>query len=147
MNIATVFEIGQTVFQIALDSERIWETCTACEGEGNVTLHDESLLCPKCHGRGGQHVWKPKKWHVHGPFQIGQVGVVVRRVRPSEGMIADERCVCRDGLWYEEEYMLVQTGIGTGTAYQQSRLFATDEEAQAVADQNNRVGKNFEKRR
>ena len=147
MNIVTAFKIGQTVFQVALESEVVWETCTACEGKGTVVLGGESLCCPKCHGNGGENVWMPHRWKVNGPFQIGQVGVRVRVPRPDQRDIDEGRWVERDGDWYEEKYMLVQTGIGSGQVYQAGRLYATDEEAQAVVDEHNRIGKDFDKRR
>ena len=147
MNIVTAFEIGQAVFEVALESEAVWETCTACEGTGKVTLHGESLCCPKCHGKGGKNVWMPRRWKVKGPFHVGQVEVCVRAPQPHQSAIADERWVQDGEVWREEKYMLVQTGVGSGRVYRASRLYATAEEAQALADEYNRIGKDFGKRR
>ena len=132
MNISTRFNLGQKVWQVALARERVWKKCSVCSGTGNINLHAEEYRCPKCYGRQGQHRHKPLAWTVSGPFTVGLVRPTLRTTMPPENELG--RWKQKGAYWLCEEYMLTQTGIGSGSVYTAERLYGTEGGAQAIAE-------------
>ena len=70
---------------------------------------------------------RPKNWHVIGPMTIGQVRV---EITDSKG-IEDEDVFDNymPQKWEREQYMCVETGIGSGILYSSGELFNKKEDA------------------
>lgn len=69
-----------------------------------------------------------KKWVLSGPLTIGQVRAVVTESPGREGEeLFDNYKPQQD---YKEEYMCVETGIGTGRVYYHTDVFHDIESAQ-----------------
>lgn len=140
MNIETKFDLGDRVWQTWNGSESYWEPCAFCNATGRISSADGSLTsaCPTCYGRKGDTEWRPKAWLVNGPFTVGQVRV---QITDSPGLDQSDEPIEWDNYKArtdsEEKYMLVETGIGSGTLHDADNLHATEEEAQAACEQRN----------
>jgi len=77
-------------------------------------------------------------WLVIGPMTIGQVRAVVTDSPGVEGKEAFSNYM--EQCNYEEDYMCVETGIGSGRAYRSNRLFSDRASAEAAAKELNRAG-------
>ena len=84
---------------------------------------------------GVQKVYPTDRWEIIGPLIIGQIRVTLT---DSPGL-PDEKTFdnYKAKKEYTEEYMCVETGIGSGQVYPMERLFKYKEEAQAIV-----VGRN-----
>lgn len=48
MQLTTLYNVGDTVWVLAVKSETAHVACTACTSTGKVTLEDVEYRCPKC---------------------------------------------------------------------------------------------------
>jgi len=120
MKLETRYGLNEQVVLIANRREKQDVTCSACKGRGKVFLDGAIFECvaPRCHGVGTYVDWLPTKWLVTRRLTIGLV-----RLSVSTDV--------------DEEYMAVETGIGTGSVYRVADLCATAEAAQAECDRRN----------
>lgn len=119
MIIETKYNIGDTVWQILKEQDRVFEPCGACDGTGRVQLTDGiRYSCPACKGNKGSYTFVGRKWLVKSRLTIGQIRVHV-------------------GGEEEERYMMHETGINSGTLYNGATLFGSEESAQAECDRRN----------
>ena len=143
MLIETKYNLGDIVYPIHKTCEQIWIPCKSCGETGIITYNDgEQDKCPKCWGEKGRVEWQSTKWmlidnypkevknkaiergdHVwFPPFKIGQVRV--EQEKNSK----------------EVQYMCVETGVGSGTIWNEDQLFLSKEEAQLECDKKNIIG-------
>lgn len=140
MIIETKFDLGAIVWNAWNGIESYWDPCEFCAATGQVSSADGNTLrpCPECYGRKRAMKSRPKAWFVSGPFTVGQVRV---EVTDSPGIDLSDEPFEWDNYKAkknsEERYMLVETGIGTGTLHDAANLFATEEEALAACDERN----------
>ena len=128
MKIETKFDLGQMVYVVQPKTEDIWEDCPVCGGTGYVDIKGKKYECPdgECHyGR----VFKGTKRNQYKTTVYSKIG----QVRVEIG---------KDS--YKECYMLVSTGIGTGTLWYDdeergSRMFATKKEADEYCNEKNNI--------
>lgn len=123
MTLETEFDLGQYVYAIAKLNVRTWIPCSFCSETGYITGADEKRrICPECYGRHGENQWLPEAWQVRNdelPLTVGRAEVkVTDRER-------------------EERYMMVETGVGTGSVYDSDNLFASLREAKAACKKRN----------
>jgi hypothetical protein len=126
MSIDTKYNVGDKVW--VADYERVNERlqCPDCLGRGIwlATLPSDEILkipCPTCEcgyqgSRGyveGPYVYGPKVWQ----GTVGSIGV------DTYASKEDERI----------KYMLCETGVGSGTLYDEGRLYSDEEMARLVA--------------
>lgn len=145
MKIETKFDLGQKVYRIGTTSERTKATCAKCAGTGacRVTFADltaGTLRCDHCHGTGWVYVEPVAGWAVRGTDVIGQVRVQETRsdgLPGYEDWQSGQHNLGPRPYSYEEQYMLVGTGIGSGTIWPVAKLFASNEEALAECDRLN----------
>jgi hypothetical protein len=125
MNIQTKFGLGDSVYRICKDHVTKYVPCNYCDGTGKVTVVGKpERTCPDCTGRKGKDEWFGQEWQVlNGIDKIGNVRVSL--YFDSEGGID------------EYQYMLFETGVGSGTLWKADQLYATEEEAQAECDKRN----------
>lgn len=124
------FNLHQEVWAISHETFRRIVKCKVCAQTGKVTIKEDEYVCPKCDGRSTHPVWEGQKWFVeHFAAEVGKI--TIQRTIPHE--YRDES---RDDT---NQYMLVPTGIGSGSVWYEEYLFATLEEAQADCDRRNGV--------
>lgn len=76
-----------------------------------------------------------KKVELNGPWKIGQVRVEITDSPGIEGEELFDNYKSQKG--YKEQYMCVETGIGSGTLHDAKDLFST--ESEAIQEYNRRV--------
>jgi hypothetical protein len=131
MQLTSKYELGQRVFAIRSTEFRRIKTCITCEGTGKITLGDETFVCPKCGGSSAYPQRAGEKWYVEVESEIGKVSVDVYA----------ERFADRCEKLVKVEYMLVATGVGGGTLWDEDRLFADRESAEIACEIRN--GRNY----
>jgi len=80
---------------------------------------------------GVQKDYQTDSWHRIGPMVIGQVRVEITDSPGIEGEEVFDNYMAQKGK--KEQYMCVETGIGTGTIHYSDDLFTSKEEAKAEA--------------
>lgn len=130
MRIDTKYDLGATVYVIANAQAKAWEPCDFCGESGRIVgANDEGRSCPECYGRRGRDVWLPTAWRSYGARTVGQVRV---QIIDSPGCAGAD--LFKPQKTRDEEYMLVETGIGSGTVWKVEQLFATAEDAAAACE-------------
>lgn len=126
MKVETRFSCGDEVWTIYSESTYRKVDCLTCERSGSVKIGDETFICPKCHGQSKHDKCVGNLWHIGHKSRVGQV-TYEHRV----------------GTGYEDgvtiRYMIVATGVGSGTVYKEENVLASREEAQSVCDARNAV--------
>lgn len=135
MKIETKYNCGDKVYNIQSRMEQVQGTCGFCNDTGRVTGQDKaSLCCPKCNGR-PPTTWLPRKYMVNPrAMTIGRLGYELTDNMGEAGSQFDNY---KPQHKVKEEYMLEETGIGSGTVYKVEMLFPTAEEAQTECDKLN----------
>lgn len=134
MIIETKFSLMQHVYGIGKVSRTASEPCPICDGTGEVEMvKGGKAKCPQafksCHyGRTNKTYTNP--W---APNYSGVVG----QVRTESEALAFRDEDERDQPETKVQYMLSSTGVGSGTLWSESDLFATAEEAQTECDTRN----------
>lgn len=130
MNITSRFNINQQVWSISKEQTREWQKCGPCDGTGNVVLKDgKERICPECYGRLGKYIYKDCEWQVGSMMTIGKVRVEITNFQKDDTFdnIGHYR---GDGHNVQsEDYMMYETGIGSGSIWHMDKLFASSEEA------------------
>ena len=114
------FELGQKVYAVSSvnDTKRVHKECEVCNSTGLVEVvgRDEKFTCPVCEGR---YVTE----HYGFKYVISYSKATIGNIKTCEYL----------KKYYNAEpeikYMLKETGIGSGTLWNENRLFATEEEA------------------
>lgn len=128
MKYESKFSIGDTVW---MTDDRVFHQiirCAACVNTGKVKIGAEEFICPKCSGRCAHEQYAGRKFYIYGQTTVGQVRVCDEPGRYNQ-----------DEPNPKYEYMLHDTGIGSGQIWKQESLFATKEEAQAFCDGRNGI--------
>lgn len=141
MEIVTEFEIGQKVWHVWNRIEREVGPCSICGGAGKVPVVGvgELIGCPKCYGKGetadGEQFVRTMVRDA--PMTVGKVEVSIEGPTYGrdgfESWDEDQHNMGPRSQKREERYMMVETGVGSGTLYYARDLFATLEEAEAEA--------------
>ena len=76
-----------------------------------------------------------KIWRVNGPLTIGQVRVTITDSPGLEGENLFDNYMAQKGT--EEEYMCIETGIGSGTLWSVEKLFQTKFAAEEFVNNKN----------
>lgn len=141
MKLESKFDFGQKVWALSTDRVRTTPPCGFCGGEQWVTgLNAERHLCPECRGDGHEVVFVDRGTTVIVAGTIGQI--MIKEVRSPGGnpgcseadMMGIEFDNYKAQASHKEEYMMVETGIGSGTCWHGEKLYASEDEAQAAAD-------------
>jgi len=84
---------------------------------------------------GIQKTYSTDSWCAIGPLTIGRVEV---KITDSPGIGGEDTFSnYMEQRGFEENYMCVETGIGTGTVYRVDTLFRTHDDAKAYAKKRN----------
>jgi len=126
--LTTKYDLRQTVWAIRNFAMPVNIKCGACNGAGLVLLSGEKFSCPKCAGSGLIGWIEPEMWRVETCGTIGRV----------TAQSTDERFVGEsDYPATHITYMLDATGIGSGTLWAETKLFASRADAQSECDRMN----------
>lgn len=126
MQLATKYDLGQRVWAIYHDSQRVQAPCAACDGEGQLALvKGGAVQCRECYGRRTVPTQRALGWRVRGPGVVGKV--TVERVAARYADDYPDRTV----------YMLDITGVGSGTLWSEDTLFPSEEDADAEVSARN----------
>lgn len=115
------FAIDDDVWVVRKESFRKMVECFPCDNTGKIDVRGESLICPKCSGRGEHEQYVGDRLYIAHNGKVGQVRIT--------------DCPSDEGLTYD--YMIDATGIGSGTIWKESDLFYTREEAEKNCDLEN----------
>ena len=145
MEIETKFDLGQKVFLIKYDREAIRVPCDKCGGVVEYeTPTGIKVKCDKCryaelhgHPYGSMGSFLDSQWYVCGSGTIGRISTTRHDYDGGDpgalGMNYQPQKPDSD----KEEYMLWETGIGSGTLHSPDKMFATEEDAQRECDLRN----------
>jgi ribosomal protein L37AE/L43A len=133
MILESQLDIGQKVWSIIRQQQRVDTTCSACDGKGTIHLQDStSWRCPKCRS-GVQTKIAKSKWVVVGPRTVGRIEIQVTDSPGYPSEINADNYKAQKGR--AEKYMCIETGIGSGSVYTlNEHIFATKAEAQQECD-------------
>ena len=139
MEYTTKFSIGQRVATISSDYARKIVGCDACQKTGKIKINAEDYVCPKCHGASAYPQVCGSKYYVSHEGVIGKVQI--EHMVPYRGNnhfdVTDALIEDGGAPDYEVNYMIDETGVGSGTVWPQNRLFPSREVAQAECDRLN----------
>jgi len=139
MKIETKFNLGQKVYHVGYKCLEKWIDCAFCGATGMVVgANQEKCSCPKCGGRKGRSIREKQAWSIDAILTLGEVRA---HYRSKQGGIPGKEIFSNMGPQaelYEEKYMAVETGIGSGSVYKGTDLFAAKEEAQTECDRRNK---------
>ncbi len=126
------YSIGDTVYCISTFQAQKWHPCPDCLGEKKWAAQSPAgaeftFACPRCRGSYQSYRDISLSYISHVP---SIATLTIGSVRTDT---ADKKCPI--------DYMCVETGVGSGTIYDETGLFlireAADKAAQALADQRN----------
>ena len=132
VNFKTTFNFGDTVYLIRKSQEKVWKKCPFCDGAGDITGKDDNTrMCPACFGHTGKHCLTDRmSWSTGDSMTIGEIRVQARcEVIKSNELFSNYGS--QDTL-YVEQYMCYETGIGSGTLWDEENLFLSQTEADAA---------------
>ena len=113
MRFETKFGIGDEVVVIVNRQQEIRVDCGGCAGKGGINLADgERYLCPKCRGRAYTRTFGDTQWYYEARGRVGKVSTSV--------WVEDEELKSRIS------YMLDTTGSGTGTLWDEAKVWTVD---------------------
>lgn len=138
MEIKTKFGINDVVFLIRNQTEQYREPCAACSSRGFIVLDDKKeRRCPECYGNGEFARHRPTKWRVIQTLTIGKITAEAVNIRKMGDF--DNYGEYEEGSTeFETKYMAYESGIGSGSVYDEENLFRTEEEAQSNCDERNK---------
>jgi hypothetical protein len=128
MILTSKYDLNQHVVGILSLSTNQKVDCLTCQQTGKVTIKSETFICPKCEGKCLYDKYIGERWVV---VEESIIGLIRISVRTPEYMNVIQNL--------EVEYMLKDTGIGTGTIWHEDMLWPTREEAQAECDRRNEL--------
>jgi len=138
MNLTTQLDLGQKVWQIENKSTFSWIDCPTCDGTMKVTLKGEKYNCPNRDCQNGKiRKDDPPGWKITA--ETLTIGLIRCEVRDSPGMETELNASnYQPQKGRKEEYMCVETGIGSGYIHKLGEhIFASEEDAQSECDRLN----------
>lgn len=132
MNYTFKFSCGDTVYMVRREQKRVHKACAECSGVGFAVVNGKSWTCPECHGRRGSMEFQPEAYHADpAPYTVGSLRL---EYTDSPGLSGEQTFSnFKPQKKIEEVYMLVETGIGSGSLWPVKSLFSTFQEAEDAA--------------
>lgn len=121
MKLQSTYSLGEHVYYITSSRWPKNVMCNACAGFGTIELKDSSsIICPRCYGRGLiTETWIDEYRVRDTPLTVGQVRIEISVTE------------------YKEEYMMEETGVGSGSIYDVTDLFPSKVEAELECKRRN----------
>jgi hypothetical protein len=127
MNVTTKYNIGDTVWCVAIDHCERLMACETCDDTKQVNIKGDVYKCPNCVTNQNNKRWR-KRFFVRGSGKVGRVTYEHTEARWSNDNSSDD---------IRRTYMIDSTGVGSGSVWDEATLFPTKEEAQAYCDAEN----------
>lgn len=138
MNFESKYNFGDRVYAITNKQRKDVRNCKFCDGKGIINgANNEQRDCPECYGKQIEHYWINEGWRLAGQLTIGEVRFCTRWEQPGCDPYSIFSNYGPQEGYTKEEYMCLETGIGSGSVYDVSRLFASKKEAQKECHKRN----------
>ena len=139
MTLTTKYSCGDKVFPIGYGPTQKRIPCPLCKGTARVPIAGScrDATCPDC-VYGWLTVVVDPLWTVGQELTVGMVRAEYKDSPGRDGEDTFDNYKAQKGV--VEQYMCVETGIGSGYVFDVERLWPTMEEAQAECDRLNREG-------
>lgn len=135
MNINTKYNIGDLVYTVIEKDAYRKIACKCCKATGKVLIDGNDYTCPKCDGNSSHKVCSGRRFLV---WESGVVGKITTEHEVNTDSNSNMFTVdVNNGIGAEIKYMIDSTGIGSGTLWNEDRLFPSREEASAFCDVEN----------
>ena len=132
MSLTSKFALGQRVWPIHRGMDYLRDECHVCKDADTVTLADGRVIdCPKRYAHGHREViqrWWPWSLRLDAVGSIGQIRTVETAPECVHGSAEDRRREERERV----SYMIVETGVGSGSIYYEPEVFPSEAEAEAA---------------
>ena len=126
MKLTSKFNLGEHVWWIGRGRPKTWVDCKFCDTTGIIVgKSGEERNCPVCYGKRGKYEWNETEWMV---LRDGHVGKVDACVYSASHYGDYTNCV---------EYMLEEHGVGSGSVFNESDLFISEEDALGACKERN----------
>ena len=139
MNITTKFNLNQKVQLINRDRRTEFVKCAFCDGKKRITCNNITRICPECYGSGGKQKAFELEWQLQEELTVGLVRAQVLSLK-KDGIFENRGSYDPNNIEEKYEYMMYETGIGSGSAYYEENLFGTKEEAIKECKRRNNEG-------
>jgi hypothetical protein len=124
MKIETKYSIGDKVWYVSEDMLSKSIGCTVCKDTKEITIEGLNFQCPNCVTRHNNSRWC-RRAYISGSSRIGSVRYEIT----AEDYNKQTKIEIR--------YMLYDTGVGSGSLWDEAKLFSSKSEAQAWCDNQN----------
>ncbi len=127
MLLKSQYDIGQSVWTVQQRYEPVRNACKLCHGKGMVQVvgSEKLAVCPECSGRGYFDDGVTYRWVLGIHSVVGQVSI--KAVKTGRTITTTV------------EYMLRDSGIGSGSIWNEDQLFLTQEEAESYCKRMNEM--------
>jgi hypothetical protein len=112
-NYSSRYELGDTVWGLAMHPHRFWKVCDVCHGTKKVSLVDSELTA-----------YCPAKGCDNGGKVSVSMGTVFEVRELTIGQVRIQR-----GYDPSTTYMCKETGVGSGRVWNEDLLFPTEQDA------------------
>ncbi len=127
----TAYSVGEKVWLVRHSNFQQIIKCQPCANTGKIDIGGETFVCPKCSGRASHPTYAGVKYYIDCESRVGKVTV--------------EDCPENHSAWESDrgkpnprnQYMVEDTGVGSGQVWDEEDLFPTKEAAQIFCDQRN----------
>lgn len=124
--IETKYSVGDTVYHAGTTTERKQHPCPDCKGTRfwsatSPAGAEYKFACPRC----------STQYSSFDDLRLDYTAAVPAVTRRTIGSI--EVNTARDAYNHGPRYMCIETGVGSGSVYEEASLFETEEEALAAA--------------
>lgn len=128
MQLKSNFNCGQQVWHRFIGTKESRVKCEDCGGDGYlVSKSGSNQSCRECYGHGYTSEWIKDVPVINGPYTIGQIRIIYTA---KSDRVSDFSNFGKQKEETKVEYMVYETGIGSGQIYYEDSLFATKEEAE-----------------
>lgn len=127
MHIETKFSNGDRVFWATTRTAYKKLPCAECNETGRLAIQGKTMTvdCYECYGKGYFDTWS----EIEPDAREMTIGRVEVRIADSPGVAGSDFDNYKPKSEREEQYMCVETGVGSGSIYHVGDLFATEAEA------------------
>ena len=137
MKLETAFNLGQRVHAIHQEHAQKFIPCKQCNGVGEVEVDGATYGCNSCYGRKGSDKYVGMQWVVNVTGEVGKVQTSIEySPNPDEMFNNVNRLSNKTDT--ETQYMLCETGVGSGSVYYEERVFGEESEAESECNKRNK---------
>lgn len=137
MKLESKYDIGDKVFGINLQRKQIEKPCPGCDGTGELELKNgEKIECDRCYNFG--YTTSVSWMHSVTNLTIGRICIEITDTSATGDPDTIFDNYSQIPYSRKEEYMCVETGVGTGRVWKVDLLYKTEEEAKKECTKRNK---------